>query len=1036
MQKGSNKWSNDWENIDLLHRNRLASRAYYISYPNKDAALTYERGNAQWFQLLNGNWKFFFSLTPQEAPENFFVESFDDEVWDDIKVPGNWQLQGYGQPHYTDLIYPFPIDPPRVPTENPTGIYRKNFYISKDWDDKQILLRFEGVDSAFHVWVNGYEVGYSQGSRLPSEFDITSFIRTGKNTLAVKVYQWSDGSYLEDQDMWWLSGIFRDVYLLARPMMHLNDFFVQTDLDAIYEDATLHIQTSWENYLPKDIVNYQVDYHLLNDQYVEITSAMQKELCIKQGSKIEMTIDIPVKNPRKWSAETPYLYHLCITLKDEKGNTVEVIPTKVGFRKIELKNGNFLVNGVPIMIKGVNRHEHHPDLGRAVSLESMKEDILLMKQHNINAVRTAHYPNDPRFYDLCDQYGLYVMDEADLECHGFELIKDISKISNDPQWEKAYVDRVERMVHRDKNHPSIIMWSLGNESGFGCNFEAMGRCCREIDSTRLIHYEGDTEAKVADVVSTMYSSVEKMIEFGKKENMEKPHILCEYAHAMGNGPGGLTAYWDAFCTYKRLQGGFVWEWIDHGLTQYTKDGRAYFAYGGDFGDEPNNSNFCCDGLLFPNRIPSPGLYEYKKIIEPVKVEVIDLLKGRIKVKNNYDFISLDHLSMNWNVMADGMVLQSGHRDIKDIKAGESNETFIPVDLPLNPAPNTDYWLNIQFTMGADTLWATRGHEVAWAQFQLPIEPQKDIEINTKEMPSLTCKEERNEISVKGMNFEIHFDKRKGVMDAWKYADVELIEKGPKLNLWRAPIDNEMYVVNDWRKKYLDKLQHRIDEISWEQVADHLVKVYIAAYIAPPTLDWGVQCQYIYEVYGSGDVVLEVKGSPRGQLPETWPRIGLQMQLPNMLDYVSWYGKGPGEAYVDSKEANPFGIYKNRVESLYTPYVYPQENGNRTEVKWLSLTDARGMGLLAIGMPKFDFSAHHYTMEDIEKAKHTSDLVKRDQITLNLDYRHHGLGSNSCGPKPLPEHQLIPSNFDFTIRLTPYSMDEISPVALSKVRFPR
>lgn len=1036
MDKVFNGRHNDWENIELLHRNRLMGRAYYISYPNKDAALTYERGNSRWFRLLNGNWKFFFSSTPQNVPEDFFGESFHDDHWDDIKVPGNWQLQGYGQPHYTDLIYPFPIDPPRVPTENPTGIYRRNFYISKNWDDKQILLKFEGVDSAFHVWVNGYEVGYSQGSRLPSEFDITPFIRIGQNTMAVKVYQWSDGSYLEDQDMWWLSGIFRDVYLLARPLIHLNDFFVQTELDSVYRDGILHLQTIWENHLPRDICNYQIAYHLLDDRYVEIASVIHSNLTMQQGSTKEITIEIPVKNPKKWSAEAPYLYHLCIILKDEEGNTVEVTPTKVGFRKIELKGGNFLVNGVPIMLKGVNRHEHHPDLGRAVSLESMIEDIVLMKQNNINAVRTAHYPNDPRFYDLCDQYGLYVMDEADLECHGFELIGDANKISDDPQWEKAYVDRMERMVHRDKNHPCIIMWSLGNESGFGCNFEAMGRRCREIDPTRLIHYEGDTEAKVADVVSTMYSPVDKMIEFGKKEDMEKPHILCEYAHAMGNGPGGLIVYWDAFSTYKRLQGGFVWEWIDHGLTQYTQDGSIYYAYGGDFGDEPNNSNFCCDGLLFPNRTPSPGLYEYKKIIEPVKVEAIDLVKGRIKVKNGYDFLALDHLTMSWNVMADGAVLQSGYTDMKDIQAGGSKEISIPLDLPQNPAPNTDYWLNIHFILASDTLWAAKGHEIAWEQFQLPIKAQKSLEMNIKEIPSLTCQEERNRINIKGVDFEIGFDKGKGVISEWKYAGIDLIKKGPKLNLWRAPIDNEMYVVNDWRKKYLHRMQHRIDEVSCEEIGHNLVAIKVFAYIAPPTLDWGVQCQYVYSIYGSGDMVLEVKGTPCGQLPETWPRIGLQMELPDMLDYVSWYGKGPGEAYIDSKEANPFGLYKNRVEGLYTPYVYPQENGNRTEVKWLSLTDARGMGLLAVGMPQFDFSAHYYTMEDLEKAKHTCDLVKRDKITLNLDYKHHGLGSASCGPNPLPEHQLTPRDFHFTIRLKPYSTDEISAIALSKVKLPR
>lgn len=1022
---------NDWENLKVLQKNRLKSRAYFIPYPDVESALTFQREISERIKILNGKWKFHYDPSPYEAPKDFYKEDYDVSNWDEIRVPSNWQMEGYGYPHYTNVMYPFPVDPPRVPSENPTGSYRREFYIDEDIEDKRVILRFEGVDSAFHVWINGSEVGYSQGSRLPSEFDITPYVKTGRNILAVRVYQWSDGSYLEDQDMWWLSGIFRDVYLIIRPEVYVRDIFIVGDLDEKYESGTLKVKLELTNTKRKEIDSYRISFVFLDGSYKTIKEE-EREVSLKPLEEKIFEIEFSVDNPRKWSAEDPYLYNLIIILKDKKGNILEVIPNKVGFRKVELKNGVFLVNGVPIKLKGVNRHEHHPDFGRAVPIEWAEQSIILMKRHNINAVRTSHYPDDPRFYDLCDKYGIYVIDETDLECHGFAFTGDINRISNDPEWQEAYIDRIERTVHRDKNHPCVIFWSLGNESGFGINHKAMAEWCRKNDPTRLIHYERDTSAEVTDVVSTMYTPLEKLEELGKLTDMEKPHILCEYAHAMGNGPGNLKEYWEVFYKYKRLQGGCIWEWMDHGIRRKTPDGKEYFAYGGDFGDEPNDGNFVIDGLVFPDHTPSPGLIEYKKVIEPVKIEEIDLKKGEIRITNLYDFISLDHLNMSWNVVVDGKPVEGGENSIKGIKPKESKIITIPYTLPNDPEPNTDYWLNIYFTLAADTIWAERGYIVAWAQFKLPVEAKrKPKKLAIESMPSLDCKNLDNMIEISGSDFILIFDKVKGTIDKLIYNNLELIKIGPRLNLWRAPIDNDKYALENWKKKFVHLLKHRIDDVSINVKNDRLIEIKVLSCVAPPVVNWKIDTEYVYCIHGSGDILLEVKGKPQGDLPIVFPRIGLKIGLNEEIDQVMWYGRGPGESYIDSKEANPFGIYRKDVDELYTPYVKPQENGNRTDVKWVSLTDKKGIGLLIVGMPTINFSAHRFESEDFEKARHTCDLIPRDYIVLNIDYKHNGLGSASCGPIPLEKYLLYPQDFEFSIRLKPFDNSLTTPIYLSK-----
>jgi len=1038
MDKTTDIHSNYWENPQLLHKNRLPARANFLPYQSVESALTFERANSERFKLLNGMWKFNLFSMPSEAPADFYEESFDITGWSDIAVPSNWQMEGYGHPHYTNVIYPFPVDPPKVPTENPTGLYRRDFNIPEDWDGYGIFLRFEGVDSVFSVWVNGMEVGLSKGSRIPSEFDITPMVRKGDNVLAVKVLQWSEASYIEDQDMWWLSGIFRDVYLLARPKTYVSDFFIKTLLDDEYKDAVLELEGSVAGISDKkgSVVEF-----CLKDETGQMVASCAYDCKSENGSQNAMfKAKVKVVNPQKWSAESPYLYTLIITLKGLDGSIFEVIAQKTGFRSIELKNGLFLVNGVAIKFKGVNRHEHHPDLGRTIPYDTMLADVLLMKRHNINAVRTSHYPDDPKFYDLCDTYGLYVIDEADLECHGFAIIGDWDRLSNDPLWENAYIDRVLRMVHRDKNHPCVLMWSLGNESGFGENHRSMAKAARVVDPTRLIHYEGETrlifeehnrEPEVADIFSTMYTSVDTMIELGKIKKLSKPHILCEYAHAMGNGPGNLKEYWDAFYEYDRLQGGFVWEWIDHGIRKKTPDGSEYFAYGGDFGDEPNDGNFVIDGLVFPDRTPSPGLIEYKKVLEPIRVNAIDVLSGKISITNRYDFISLDHINISWNVASHGKILQSGTISMPCIKPKEDREINIPFILTQECGNSDECYLNIDFLLAQDTIWAKVGHTLAWTQFKIPYEKSVKKTMSEKSISPLSCFENHNKITVIGRDFEIGFDKVYGRLCSLNFNGLNILLKGPVLNFWRAPTDNDVHEAAGWRRKGVDKLRHRIDSVSWEIMPDSKsVKINCLTRIAPPILSWGIVCNYAYTISGDGSIIIDVSGHPEGDAPETLPRIGLNLVLPNRFDQVEWFGRGPGESYPDSKMANRFGLYSAGVNDLYTPYIRPQENGSRCDVRWASFTDLRGMGLLSAGFPQFDFSALKFSIEDLDKATHRHILKPRDEVYINLDHAQHGLGSASCGPGQLPEYSLICGDFSFKLALMPFYKEVSTPELLN------
>lgn len=1019
-----------WENIDLDNINRMDSRAYFHSYPDRESAIIGEKKYSHGYKTLNGKWKFLFLEVPEYSPKGFYGINYDCTDWDDITVPGNWQLQGYGEMHYSDLWYNFIINPPYVPSYNPTGIYRRNFLLNEDWMTERVILRFNGVDSAFELWINGKNVGYSKGARLSSEFDITNYINLGKNNCTVRVFQWSDGTYLEDQDMWWLSGIFRDVELYMEPRNGIEDIYIVTDFDEDYINGKMIVNTMVRNFDKFDKDNrYTLSYELLDNK--NETVFFEEMPIVQSENRFEKTI----KTPLKWSAEQPNLYTLLVTIA-QGSEIIQVIPQKIGFRKIEINDDTFLVNGVAIKLKGVNRHDHNPRNGRVVSKEEIESDIRLMKQHNINAIRTAHYPNSPYLYELCDEYGMYVINETDLECHGFELTDNYKWITDDPNWELSYVSRIERMIHRDKNYPCIIMWSLGNESSFGCNFVAMAKKAREIDPTRLIHYEGDREAEIVDVYSTMYTwlehenpdrlTMDKII-----EKSEKPHIICEYCHAMGNGPGNLKEYQELFYAHDKFQGGFIWEWFDHGIESIDEKGRKYYSYGGDFEDTPTNGTFCIDGLIMPDRTPSPGLLEYKKVIEPVKTHKIDLENGVIKVENRYDFMSLDNLDLIYSIVKDNKVIVSDTVDIKNIPARSEKEVRLGYDSNVIKNLRGNCYLNISYVLNKDTKWAKAGHIVATAQFKIETE---DDYITVRPNGGLEVIEKDYYLIVKGETFETAFDKVQGRMLYLQRDGVRILHKGPKLNFWRAPIDNDMYLLKDYYNKYFMHLMKESMETFYYKKIENYILVTIITTNGSPNSSWFYGCTYEYRIYPSGDILLDIVGVPSGKInnaPDMIPRIGIKMQVNEECFNVKWFGRGPGESYADSKQANLIGIYEKTVDELFTNYVNPQENGNRSDCKWVSLVNDRGVGLLVSTRKKFDFSAMYYEASDLEKATHTIDLIKRDYIVLNIDYKQNGLGSNSCGQNQLKQYRCTFEDFKLSLKFAAFSNKEVSDHILAK-----
>ncbi|KAF2015829.1 glycoside hydrolase family 2 protein [Aaosphaeria arxii CBS 175.79] len=1022
----------DWNNLKVLHKNTLPPRTYFHLYNAEEDALSYDSNKSR-THSLSGTWKFQHSYSPFEAPEGFESPSFDSSSWSDIAVPGMWQLQGFGKgPAYTNVVYPIPVDPPNVPfTDNETGSYIKSFTVPKELKDHQIRLRFEGVDSSFHVWVNGKEVGYSQGSRNPDEFDITSFVDFDKeNTLAVRVYQWCDGTWIEDQDQWWANGIFRDVFLVGFPQeARIEDLFVQTLLDSDYVNADLKVRVTTQG-------AGKLQFKLLDAQKKEVASTSKEA---SNESSTEVTIQ--VKDPRKWTAESPYLYHLVVSLGPNQH-----IAHRVGFRQVEMKDGLIKVNGKRLVFRGVNRHEHHPQFGRTIPLDFLKADLVTMKRHNINAIRTSHQLNDPRLLELTDEMGFWVIDEADLECHGFESIADASLnaeerampfrqrqlltrekaaqwTTDNPDWEEAYVDRAKHLVRRDQLHPSVIIWSLGNEAFFGRNFKAMYKWIKEYDNSRPIHYEADIFAETMDMYSRMYPPIDEIVTFAKDETKKKPLVLCEFIHAMGNGPGNIKEYIDAFYKYPTLQGGFAWEWANHGLL--TKDkvtGEEYYGYGGDFGELIHDSTFVMDGLVNSDHTPNAGLIEYKKAIEPV--QLLEVNGSKAKFINRYDFITLDHLSCRLSTTSDGQK-SSEPRSIEVPSGVAAGQTF-QLDLPTDSAGQGQTFANFSFQLQEATPTLEAGFEVATAQVEI-VSSSGVKKISNASSAKINVEQSRNTLSIKGSASTWTFNTLHGTLTSWKKNSTEIISKAPVIDFYRAPTDNDIPQDGwDWKDKRLDAAEPSTRKVEWSQPSDSEIVVVVTQRVAPPVLSWSIDCTLTYRFHADGSLAVHVSGAPKGlNLPRTLPRAGLILELPQQWQSVEWFGRGPGESYRDSKLSQPIGSYSvSSVDDLRVDYEVPQESSNRTDTQWLKLqngdsslfvqfTDAKGEQT-----KPFDFQATHYRTKDVADAKHPYELkkLKREEVVLRLDFEHHGLGSGSCGPRTLDEYSLLTKDFEFNILL--------------------
>ena len=1044
----------DWENPGLLGRNKEPDHCTLMPYPNREAAMEGTREASPHHQSLNGTWRFNWVGRPADRPQDFYKFDYDDAGWDTIPVPSCWQMQGYGIPIYTNVRYPFPADPPHIPHEyNPVGSYRTTFEVPADWQGRRTFIHFDGVKSAFYIWVNGKEVGFSKGSMTPAEFDLTPYLQEGRNLLAVEVYRWSDGSYLEDQDMWRMSGIFRDVYLFSTPEVHLRDFFARCAFDAAYRDASLTVTAKVRNYGDDTSGTYRIEATLLDAvgnavSGDPLTGADVPEI----GAEAEQMVEFqaPVSAPRKWSAEDPYLYTLVLTLKGGEGETVEVERCRFGFRQIEIKDQQLLVNGISILIKGVNRHEHDPDRGRAVTIERMIEDIGIMKRFNINTVRTSHYPDDPKWYDLCDEYGLYIIDEANVESHGMGY--DLEKtLGNKPEWEAAHIDREVSMVERDKNHPCVIIWSMGNEAGSGCNFKAGAEAIRALDQTRPIHYERMNE--VADIDSCMYPALDDLIATGEKDS-PKPFIMCEYAHAMGNAVGNFQEYWDAIETHQRLIGGCIWEWVDHGIRKPTdrepgEDGVRpwYWAYGGDFDDQPNDGNFCMDGLLFPDRAIPPKMWEVKRVYQYVAMDGLDLNAATVAIRNKYFFTNLSAFDAKWQITEDGTVLQSGELDPIDLGPGQTAQVPVPFTQP-DLKPGAEYHLRISFHLREDTKWAERGHEVAWRQLEMPYPVSEAARMGLDDASALSVVNAGDRVEVSSAGMQVVFSRTQGALVSLEYDGKAIVPDGrdvihgPLLNVFRAFTDNDggftddRGIRRDFIEAGLSQIRRHVKSFAVHRTDAGAVEVAVVTECLG-SKGRGFRHECTYTVLRNGVIRIDNQVDPIGELP-TLPKLGLQMTVAGGHETFEWYGRGPHENYPDRKVGADVGRYRGTVTEQYVPYPRPQETGNKEDVRWAALLDEFDTGLLAVaeGDQPLCVTALHFTATDLDEARHPHTLRPRKNVVLCLDHGQCGLGNRSCGPPALDKYLLKPESCRFSLSLRPYSRAMGDLGDAGRLRLPR
>jgi beta-galactosidase/beta-glucuronidase len=992
----------------VVQINTLPPHAWFIPFSDPNQPIPELPETSSRILNLNGRWLFYLFDSRNQIPEEIKEKTVELAKPDYIDVPGCWETQGYDRPQYLNILYPFPVDPPYIPEENPTAVYQKRFTLPQSWSEKDVHITFLGVSNAFELSLNGYFVGANKGSHMTSEFALTPYLKKdGENLLTMFVYKWSDGAYLEDQDMWRMHGIFRHVYLSARPVDHIQNVDIQADYDPSSKNGILRL-------------SFTVNTDTTLPLRITLRNSIG-EILLSQQNKSNEGLNKVFKEIKPWTSETPTLYQLTIESLDKDLSVKEVIGFHIGFRSITIAKGQLLLNGIPITLKGVNRHEFDPDTGWTISPFSMEKDAMLMKQNNINTVRTSHYPNHPYWYTICNRYGIYIIDEADLETHGFAQIGDWSKLSDSLEWETAYLDRARRLVERDINHPCVIIWSLGNESGYGQNHDKMADWIRQRDPSRPIHYEGAGHSKIVDIVSVMYPSIKSLGNAGKNlENEPRPFFMCEYAHAMGNSPGNLREYWELIYKHRRLIGGCVWDWVDQGLRTMDSEGRSTFLYGGDFGDLPNDRNFCINGLVDPDRNPHPSLSEVKYWYQPISLVKVDHQKGQVSLKNRYNFINLSHMQGIYTIKSEGEILLWGEFPDLNLAPGES----VTIELPAIKQkfdPGKEIFFEISFITNESSIWAEPGHLIAKGQYLLqPRAPKLNKKPNSSNH-DISLYEIDDVFLVEAVAFKQTFkiNKNSGWIDSWRIgADYVFIEP-LVLNLWRAPTDNDVHITKEWKLDGLDRTKANLREISFEKNKRGDLSIKICGILAADGLLPHSQYQVHYSFNPTGSLIITLQFEPLN-LYTRLPRLGFMTRLGRGYSQVDWYGRGPQESYADRKDSAFIDRYSAMTDELFHPYIHPQENGNRTDVRWLRIFGSDCPTIKILGKPSLNFSIHHCSLENLTKAQHTNEIKWSSLPYLYIDMAQTGLGSNSCGPDTLKEYRLDPKPYSFSFALMPES----------------
>lgn len=1001
---------NEWENPAVFQINREPARATFLPFADKHAAVADIYENSPWFYSLNGNWKFQWSPTPDQRPKDFYKPDFNVVNWKEIQVPSNWELKGYGIPIYTNITYPFPKNPPYIDhSDNPVGSYRRNFDLPGTWNVRRVYLHFEGGTSAMYIWVNGEKVGYSENTKSPAEFDITKYVKPGKNLVAVEAYRWSDGSYLEDQDFWRISGIDRNVFLYSTTNLRIADFFACPDLDGKYKNGSLSVDVTLNNY-NKSAKTGQVEALLLDATGKEIFNQSLTVNAPAEAKK-ETTFSKNVSSPNLWSGETPYLYSLVLTLKDENGKFIEAVSTKIGFRKVELKNGQLLVNGKRILVHGVNMHEHNPVTGHYQDIATMMKDIRAMKQNNINAVRCSHYPNNIDWVKLCDKYGIYLVDEANIESHGMGYGHE--NMAFNPAWDDAHMARTISLVERDKNSPSVILWSLGNEASNGDVFKKTYKWIKERDKTRLVQFEQAGEKENTDIVCPMYPSIRYMKEYAAREKVNRPFIMCEYAHAMGNSSGNFKEYWDIIRGSKNMQGGFIWDWVDQGFEVTDEVGRKYWAYGGDMGSQnyTNDENFDHNGLVWPDRIPHPGLSEVKKFYQDIYFKAVQPERGLINVANEFHYTNLKDYEFKYQVLKNGEVIKEGSFDLN---LAPESEKQVQLNMPDMPASDgVEYLLNVFAYTRVGTDVIPQGYEVAREQFKLG-EGKYFVKASTTG-GTVQTSDEKNQISMSVGTIHVIISKRSGLMDSYQVGNNRYFNQKPTPNFWRAPTDNDFgngmeHKCNIWRTAGENT------RVKSTTVKEEDGKAIVTAdiYLKDVASDY----QIIYTMTGDGSLAVNVNyKAGENELPEM-PRFGMIMSLNKEFENFSYYGRGPWENYADRNFSSQIGLYSSKVSDQYVPYTRPQENGYKTDLRWLTLTDNNGKGIRIEGQQPICASALNNWPEDFDpglskKYRHINDITPPREVVLCVDLAQRGVGGdNSWGALPHEQYRLNAKEYSY------------------------